>query len=151
MHKIPPGGGGLQPAQGLIWCIAWNKANLSNLYHWLRVILEKLINHKTLIPLPPPLSSPWVSFRSKLKAYQLLSVLSSIKINLSVQFQYITSTLPQRSGVWVRPKFCFYVSLYFFQQHDHIQIFLPFNHTHSFRVCVRTKYVLAWCSMLHFL
>ena len=27
--------------------------------------------------------------------------------------------------------------------------FLPFNPTHRLRVCVRTEYVLAWCSKLH--
>ena len=36
------------------------------------VILEKLINHETQIPFLQPLSSPWVSYRSKLLAYQLV-------------------------------------------------------------------------------
>ena len=36
------------------------KANVLNLYPRRRDILEKLINHKTLIPFHQPLSSPWV-------------------------------------------------------------------------------------------
>ena len=34
-------------------------------------------------------------------------------------------------------------------QHDHIHFFYFFNPTHRLRVCVRTEYVLAYCSMPH--
>ena len=44
-------------------------------------ILEKLINPISTTPFLQPLSSPWVSYKSKLKAYHLVSVISSIKIN----------------------------------------------------------------------
>ena len=53
-----------------------SKANLTNAYSRQRVILEKLINHNTLIPFIKSLRSPLLSYISKLKDYQLVSVVS---------------------------------------------------------------------------
>ena len=107
---------------------------LSNLYPERRVILEKLINHETQIPFLQPLSSPWVSYRSKLLAYQLVFSGKLIKNKLICTISISDFNLTQRSEACVRSK---------------CSDILPFNPTHRLRVCVRREYVLAWCSMLY--
>ena len=108
-----------------------NKANLSILYPWRRVILVKLINHKTQIPFLQPLSSLWISYRSKSKAYQLVFVLSSMRNKLICTISVSDSNLTKRSMVCVSSMcllLCYSIILspYFDMQHDHIQIFLLF-------------------------
>ena len=101
---------------------------MSILYPWRRVILVKLINHKTQIPFLQPLSSLWISYRSKSKAYQLVFVLSSMRNKLICTISVSDSNLTKRSMVCVSSMcllLCYSIILspYFDMQHDHIQIF----------------------------
>ena len=90
---------------------------------------------------------------------QLLLVLSSIKIYLSVQFQYLKFQHdPEVRGVCKVKVFAsilvYTFSLSFDMQHDHllkkVLTFLP-DPTGRMSVCVRTEYMLALCSMPHYL
>ena len=73
-----------------------NKANLSSLYPGWRVILEKLINHKTLIPFLQPLSSPWVGVSaSKIFATILLHSWFIDHVLKKLTFDLLTG-----SGAW---------------------------------------------------
>ena len=66
------------------------------------LFIEYLVNHKTLIPLLQPLSSPWVLYRSKLKAYQLVfSAKFNKKNKLICAISKSDFNLAQRSGVCV--------------------------------------------------
>ena len=61
--------------------------------------------------------------------------------------------LAQRPNCVYGQNICFYVSLYFFPFNlvcnMTIFIFFSFNPNNRLSVCVRRKYVLAWCSMLN--
>ena len=88
------------------------------------------------------------------KILSTIVVLSSLKIYLSVQFQYLTFQLDQESGVCVRSKFFFlYVGLYFFPFNlicnytTFRNYFLPFNPTPPVEVVCKDN--TCACMMLY--